>query len=151
MDEARVVINLVEGIVELQGPPDFVRHCLDMYQPAIKGLLGLPSEAAAEPEKTKPLPRDGKVPAVAGARQGKQTSCMGVIRNDLEAGFFDKPRSIGEIKQRLSEAGITVTDSGVRANLRKLSTAGLLDVVRRGRSVRFQRLAHSSARRHRRR
>jgi hypothetical protein len=35
MDEARVVINLKEGIIELEGPVDFVRHYLDMYQSAI--------------------------------------------------------------------------------------------------------------------
>ena len=143
MDEARVVINLKEGVVELQGPPDFVRHCLDMYQPAIKGLLGLPSEAAAKPEKSKPLSRERRVPAAARARKGKPNSCMGVIRSDLEAGFFDEPRSTGEIKERLSEAGITVTDSGVRANLRKLSAAGWLGTVRKGRSIRYQRRGQS--------
>jgi hypothetical protein len=143
MDEARVVINLKEGIVELQGPPDFVRHCLDMYQPAIKGLLGLPDEAATKLEKTKRLPRERKVPAAAKALRGKRTSCMGLIRRDLEAGLFDKPRSTGEIKQRLAEAGVTFTDSGVRANLRRLSLAGALDIVRKGRSVRYQRRARS--------
>jgi hypothetical protein len=35
MDEARVVINLKEGIIELEGPVDFVRHYLDMYQSTI--------------------------------------------------------------------------------------------------------------------
>lgn len=139
MDEARVIINLKEGIVELQGPPDFVRHCLDMYQPAIKGLLGLPSEAATKLEKTKPLPRERKVHAAAKARKGKPTSCVGVIRSDLEAGFFDKPRSTGEIKQRLSEAGLSFTENGVRANLRRLSLSGALDVVQKGRSGRYQR------------
>ena len=143
MDEARVVINLKEGTIELQGPPDFVRHCLDMYRPAIRGLLGLPSEAGTKQEKTKPLPRERKLPAAARARKGKPTSSMGVIRSDLEAGFFDEPRSTGEIKQRLSEAGITVTDSGVRANLRKLSAAGWLGTVRKGRSICYQRRVRS--------
>jgi len=151
MDEARVVINLKEGIVELQGPADFVQHCLDMYGPAIRGLLGLPSDVAATPEKPKPLPEKRTRGAATRARKGKRASCIGAIRSDLEEGFFGEPRSIVEIKQRLSEAGITVTDSGVRANLRKLSSAGLLDTVRRGRFVRFQRLAQSSTRRHPRR
>jgi len=64
---------------------------------------------------------------------------MGGIRSDMEAGFFDKPRSTGEIKQRLSEADLNSTDDGVRANLRRLSLSGALDVVRKGRSVRYQR------------
>ena len=143
MDEARVVINLKEGIVELQGPPDFVRHCLDMYQPAIKELLGLPGESAAKPAKTTPLSRERKASAATRARKGRPTSCMGVIRSDLEAGFFDKARSTSEIKQRLSEAGLDFTENGVRANLRRLSMSGALDVVRKGRSVRYQRPVQS--------
>ena len=143
MDEARVVINLKEGIVELQGPADFVQHCLDIYGPAIRGLLGLPQDAAATPEKAKPVPRKRKVAAAIKARKGKRASCIGAIRSDLEAGFFDEPRSTTQIKQRLSEAGLTFTENGVRANLRRLSLAGSLDIVRKGRSVRYQRRAQS--------
>ncbi len=143
MDEARVVINLKEGIVELQGPVDFVRHCLDMYRPTIQGLQGLPQDAAARREKAKSLPRGRKVAARTKARKGKRGSCIGAIRSDLEAGFFDEPRSTTQIKQRLSEAGLTFTENGVRANLRRLSLAGLLETVRKGRSVRYHRRAQS--------
>jgi hypothetical protein len=139
MDEARVVINLKEGIVDLQGPADFLQHCLDMYGPAIKGLLGLPQDVAATLEKARPVPRKRKVAAVTRSDRAGRGSYAGAIRSDLEAGFFDRPRSTGEIKQRLSKAGLTFTDSGVRANLRRLSLAGVLDLVRKGRSVRYQR------------
>ena len=60
MDEAKVVINLKEGIIELQGPVDFVRHYLDMYRPAIKGLEKSPQQATVTLEKTKALPRKRK-------------------------------------------------------------------------------------------
>jgi len=139
MDEARVVINLKEGIVELQGPADFVKHCLDMYRPTIQRLQGLPQDVAVSPEKAKPLPEKAKAAAVIKPRRGKRASVMGTIRSDLEAGFFDEPRSTGEIKQRLSDAGLTFTDSGVRANLRRLTLDRLLNTLRKGRSVRFQR------------
>ncbi len=143
MDEARVVINLKEGIIEVQGPVDFVRYCLDMYEPTIKGLQGLPQDAAVRPEKAKSLPRGRKAATVIKPRRGIRASGIGAIRSDLEAGFFDEPRSTGEIRRRLSEAGLTFTDSGVRANLRRLTLDGLLDTVRKGRSVRFQRCARS--------
>ena len=68
---------------------------------------------------------------------------MDAIRRDLEAEFFDKPRSIEEIRRRLGDAGVTITDSGVRANLRRLTLDGLLDTVHKGRSVRFQRRVKS--------
>jgi len=143
MDEARVVINLKEGIIELQGPVDFVRHYLDTYQPAIKGLQSLPKDVAVSPEKAKALPRKRKAAPGTKAEKRKRASCTGTIRSDLEAGFFDEPRSTGEVKQRLSEAGFTFTDNGVRASLSRLSLAGLLDTARKGRSVRYQRRVQS--------
>lgn len=144
MDEARVIINLKEGIIELQGPVDFVRHYLDTYQPAIKGLQSLPKEVAVSPEKARALPRKRKAASAAKAEKEKRTSCTGAIRSDLEAGFFDEPRSTGEVKKRLSQAGLTFTGEGIRVSLRRLSLAGSLDVVRKGsRSVRYQRPAQS--------
>lgn len=143
MDEARVVINLKEGIIELQGPVDFVRHYLNTYQPAIKGLQSLPEEVAVSPKKAKVLPRKRKAASAAKAGKEKRTSCMGAIRSDLEAGFFDEPRSTDEVKQRLSQAGLIFTDEGIRVSLRRLSLAGSLDVVRKGRFVRYQRPAQS--------
>jgi len=139
MDEARVVINLKEGIVELQGPPDFVRHCLDIYQPTIKGIQGLPQDTVERPEMARRLPEKRKAAAVIKPHRGKRGSGIGTLRSDLEAGFFDEPRSTDEIKRRLSDSGVSITDSGVRANLRKLKLDGLLDTVRKGRSVLFQR------------
>ena len=143
MGEARVIINLKEGIIELQGPVDFVRHYLDTYQPAIKGLQDLPKfkEVVASPEKAKALPRKRKTAPAAKAKKGKRTSCAGAIRSELKAGFFDEPRSTSEVKRQLSQTGLTFTDEGVRVSLRRLSLAGSLDAVREGRSVRYQRPA----------
>ncbi len=143
MEDAKVVINLKEGIIEMEGPADFVQRCLDMYGPGIKGLLGLPQDAPVSTEKAKPLGRARKATAVARPRRGRPATVMATIRDDLESGFFDRPRSTGEIKQRLSDAGRTFTDGGVRANLRKLTQDGLMNAVKKGRSVRFQRRARS--------
>ena len=139
MDEARVVMNLKEGIIELQGPVDFVRHYLDTYQPAVKGLQGSPEEVAVSPEKAKALPRKRKAAPVAKAKKAERISCQGAIRSDLEAGFFDEPRSTGDVKQRLSEAGFSFTDSNVRNGLRRLAKSGALDTTGRGRTLRYHR------------
>jgi hypothetical protein len=143
MDEARVVINLKDGIIELQGPVDFVRHYLDTYQPAIKGLQSLPKEAAVSPEKAKALPRKRKAAPAAKAEKGERISCTGAIRSDLGAGFFNEPRSTGEVKQRLSETGFTFTDSNVRNSLRRLAKSGVLGTSGRGTSLRYQRAKQS--------
>jgi len=139
MDEARVVINLKEGIIELQGPVDFVRHCLDTYQPAIKGLQSLPKDVAVSPEKARALSRRRKAAPGIRAEKGKRTSCAGAIRSDLEAGFFNEPRSTGEVKQQLSETGLTFTDGAIRTSLRRLVNSGLLGMTGRGRAVRYHR------------
>ncbi len=139
MDEARVIINLKEGIIELQGPVGFVRHYLDTYHSAIKGLQHLPRDIPVSPEETEALPRKMKTAPAPKAEKRERASYAGAIRSDLEAGFFDEPRSPGEVKQRLSEAGLTFTDNGVRASLKRLSLTGLLDSVQKGRSVRYQR------------
>jgi len=143
MEDAKVVINLKEGIIDVQGPADFVRHCLEMYGPSIRGLLSLPQDTAATPEKAGGAPQKRKAAAVTRPRRKKRTSGIGTIQSDLEAGFFDEPRSTDEIKGRLSDAGVTITDGGVRANLRKLMLDGLLDTVRTGRLVRYHRRGRS--------
>ena len=33
-----MVIDIKEGVIELEGPIDFVRHYLEVYQPAIKKI-----------------------------------------------------------------------------------------------------------------
>jgi hypothetical protein len=139
MDEAKVIINLKEGIIELQGPVDFVRHYLDAYQPAITGLQGLPKAIAEEPERAKAEPQKRK--AAAGTRRAKRkrVSCAQAIQNELETGFFDQPRSIAEVKQRLSEAGFVFIDSNVRTSLKRLVKSGTLGMTGRGRAVRFHR------------
>ena len=139
MDEARVVINLKDGIIELQGPVDFVRHYLDTYQPAIKGLQSLPKEVAVSPEKAKALPRKRKAAPAAKAEKGERISCTGAIRSDLEAGFFNEPRSTSEVKQRLSETGLNFTDTNIRNSLRRLAKSGSLGMTGRGKAVRYHR------------
>jgi hypothetical protein len=143
MNEAKVVINLKEGIIELQGPVDFVRHYLDMYQPAIKGLESLPQRATVTLEKAKALPRKRKTTPAAKAVRAKPISCTRAIRSDVEAGFFDEPRSTGDVKQRLSEAGFSFTDSNVRNSLKRLAKSGALGTTGRGGTLRYHRAKQS--------
>ena len=143
MNEARVVINLKEGIIELQGPVDFVRHYLDAYQFAIKDLQGLPKDTVMSPQKAKALPRKRKEVPRREARETKRVSGPAAIRGYLQEGFFDEPRSAREVKQRLNEMGLARTNNAVSTALGKLSMAGLLNRVAKGRSVRYQRRVQS--------
>ena len=140
MDEARAVINLKEGIIELQGPVEFVRHYLNTYQSAIAQLQGL--DIAAGPKNERPLSRKGKEAPATKVGKGKRGSSAVAIRRFrryMKAGFFDEPRAIGDIRGRLNEEGITFTDNVIRAGLRNLSDGGALERVGRAKATHYHR------------
>jgi hypothetical protein len=107
----------------------------------------LPQQAVAAPEKAraraKALPRKRKAKPTAKEESAKPTSCTRAIRNDLEAGFFDEPRSTSDIKRRLSEAGFNFTDSNVRNSLKRLAKSGALGAAGRGGTLRYHRAKQS--------
>ena len=133
MEEARVVIDLKEGVIELQGPVDFVRHYLEIYQRSIKGLQVSPGKAAAGPEKPARLTRGKKRKST----RGKRVSCTAAIRNEIKTGFFDDPRSTSDVKQRLKEGDFEFSDGNVRNSLKRLVTSGALGAYGKGGSLTY--------------
>lgn len=123
MDQAKVVIKLNGGIIELEGPIEFVERYLERYGFAIKGL------PAVEPKRASP-PRD--VRACGKARRG-QRSCTRAIRFKIKAGFFDEPRSTRAVKERMTEKGVSCSSGLLRTNLKKVMDEGRLSPTGRGR------------------
>jgi hypothetical protein len=124
MSEARVVIDLKEGVIELEGPIDFVRHYLEMYRPAIKKL----SREVATNQET---------PTRRRAAKGKRLSCTLAIQKEKKAGFFDSPHSVNDIKQRLNESGFEFKDNNVRTTLKRLANTGVLSANGKGRGLTY--------------
>jgi len=62
----------------------------------------------------------------------------GAIGKEVEAGFFDEPRSVADVKNRLSEAGLKFTDTSLRRGLRRLARSGALVSIGRRRSLRYR-------------
>jgi hypothetical protein len=116
MEEARVMIDLKEGIIELEGPIDFVRHYLEMYRPAVKRLSR---------------------GVTAGRERPKRVSCTAAIRKEIGAGFFDDPRSVNSIKQHLNESGFEFKDNNVRNSLKRLTATGMLGANGKGRGLTY--------------
>jgi hypothetical protein len=137
MDQAKAIINLKEGIVQLEGPVEFVRRYLDLYRPVVRGRAGALQGTASTPKKEVPA---RTVPPVHRKRaQAKRVSCAGAIRTEIESGFFAEPKSTQEVKQRLVEKGMTCTNNSIRMNLRRLSESGLLAPLKEGRAIRYRR------------
>jgi hypothetical protein len=127
VEEARVVIDLKEGIIELQGPVNFVKHYLEVYRPAIKRL---PREAAASQEELKHSSRTRSA-------KGKRISCTAAIRKEVKAGFFDQSKTTGDIKWRLNEAGFEFNEGNIRNSLKRLTNLGILSANGKGRGLTY--------------
>jgi len=128
MSEARVVIDLKEGIIELEGPIDFVRHYLEMYQPAIKKLS---RTATANLEMPKRLSGRRR------AARTKRVTCTAAIQEEIKAGYFDEPHSFKDMKQRLNESGYEFKDNNVRNSLKRMTATGALSANGTGRSLTY--------------
>ena len=126
-----MVIDLKEGVIELEGPVDFVRHYLEMYRPTIKGLQIAPGKVIASSEKLKRSSRRKN------ATKGKRVSCTKAIQNELKAGFFNEPKSTGDVKRRLKEAGFEFSDGNIRNSLKRLTSMGTLTADGKGVSLTY--------------
>ncbi len=132
MEQAKAVINLKEGVIQLEGPVEFVRQYLDMYRSAIGGVEERPKAIAVVAKVVRK--------AIRGKRKrAKRLSCVGAIRKEIKAGFFSELRSAREVAQRLAERGFSCGPESVRISLRKLTGDGLLDRTKEGRAARYQR------------
>jgi len=134
MSQAKAVINLSEGIIELEGPLEFVERYLERYGAAIKGL------PAAEPQHAGP-PR---VVKARGKARGGQGSCTRAIRADIKAGFFDEPKSTRSVKERLTVKGVSCSTGLLRTSLKKVVGEGRLSPTGRGRARVYSRTGEQS-------
>ena len=131
MHQAKAAINLKEGVIQLEGPVEFVQRYLEKYAPAVKG--------AATPE-TEAGTSQRQVEARGRPREG-QRSCTRAIRAEIKAGFFDEPRSTRAVRERLTEKGVTCSSGLVRITLKRAVEEGRLGIAGRGRGLVYNRKA----------
>ncbi len=136
MDQAKAIINLKEGLIQLEGPVEFVREYLNRF--ATKGLRSIPKGI-----KVSPLKEGVEVKEKAVRRKKRRKkggiSCVEAIRAEANGGFFSEARSTGETKRRLEEKGLDFSKNSIRIGFNKLIQAGLLSRTGVARSARYQR------------
>lgn len=137
MDQAKAIINLKEGTVQLEGPVEFVREYLDRF--AARELPGRRRKAEISPKAA--VERGQKRVRRARGRRAGRIPPAGAIRAESEAGFFNEPRAIPQIRQRLADKGISFSVNSIRVGLRQAVESGLLSRTGVGRALRYQ---HSS-------
>jgi len=138
MERARVVINIKEGVIEFEGPLDFVSDSLEKYGAAVNRLLGggrsvtvAPATAASETGRNK-RGRPSK------KSEAKPSTCVEALRQSVAEGFFSEARTIGDVGKHLAEEGFSFTPRAVRAGLTRLVNTGRLETTGRGRGLRYQ-------------
>lgn len=134
MDQAKAIINLHEGIIQLEGPVEFVQRYLEMYAPAVKGLPPTAPRTAVS----------GTAKEARGKRRGGRLSCTRAIRAETKAGFFDEPKSTQAVRERLAERGVVCSRSLLRAGLKRAVEEGRLSTAGRGRGLVYSRKVETS-------
>lgn len=137
MDQAKAIINLKEGVVQLEGPVEFVREYLERF--ATKGQQGMPKEIQVTPKRKAAKGREKAVPRPRRAkRRGRgRTTCTDAVRAEVDGGFFNEARATQEIKQHLAEKGLSYSYNSIRLSLKQLVARALLVRSGAGPAVRY--------------
>ena len=134
MDQAKAIINLNEGTIQLEGPVEFVRHYLEMYAPAVKRLPTTAPRTAIS----------GAAEQVRGRLRGTQRSCTRAIRAEIKAAFFDEPKSTQAVRDRLIDKGVVCSSSMLRITLKKATEEGKRIMSGKGRGIVYSKKAGTS-------
>ena len=134
MDQARVVINLNDGIIELEGPVDFVRQYLERYAPAVTSATDTEEEEST-----------GRQAAGKSGTRVTQRMYTRAINTEVKAGFFNRPRSAKLFRERMAEKGIAGSVGTLHKSLKKAVEQGVLETSGRGRGLVYHRKAEAAA------
>lgn len=131
MTEARVFIDLKEGVIELEGPIEFVEKYMAIYAPGGKPVSEIPAQQPAVKRGPGRPPKTGK-PA-----RRKKVSCDKVVFDLADAGFFTEGRGFGAIKSEVTATEPGCTDTKIRKALKNAISAGKLTSNGAGRGMKY--------------
>jgi hypothetical protein len=134
MTVARVFIDLKEGVIELEGPIEFVKKYMAKYAPG---------GGSAETVVEKPVIKRGPGrPRKAGKPvRKKKVSCDKIVAELSGAGFFGQSRGFGAIKAEITNVEPGCSDNKIRKALKNAIAAGKLTSSGAGRGMRYSEIA----------
>ena len=130
MTEARVFIDLKEGVIELEGPIEFVEKYMAKYAPG-----GQVTETVSEKPVVKRGP--GRPPKAGKPARKKKISCDKIVADLTAAGFFGQARGFGSIKSEMTMVEPTCSDNKIRKALKNAIAGGKLAASGAGRGMKY--------------
>ena len=116
--EARVMIDSKEGVIEIEGPIEFVEKHMAMYAPGVKA-----------PKVTV------KPPGVK--RRSSKKICIKTVKALIGEGFFAQGRGFGEIKTEFMKRDRDCSDASLRNALKEVLKKKKLSFSGAGRGTRY--------------
>lgn len=132
MDIAKAVINLKEGIIELEGPQEFVEKYLELYRPdTSKWQTALSTKGEIKTKEEVPKRARATKPKVG-------PSCAERIRTLIGEDYFKDPKTSTEVTNWLKEQkGVPYASKHVTAALLYLIKSGNLRRFKEGKSYKY--------------
>jgi len=126
MTEARVYIDLKEGVVEIEGPIPFVEQYLTKY------ASGFTKETAE-----RPVAKRGRPAKAAKPVKKKKVSCDKIIGGMIKTGFFSKSRDFSSIRAEVLNTDGGCSDNRIRRSLKNAIAGAKLSASGAGRGMKY--------------
>ena len=162
MTQAKAIINLATGTVELEGPVDFVREYLEKYSPSNNIIRINGPEIVKRPYKKRTVSKTiakamvlkekvvkekpAKLKAIKPVKiltrnKRGRNSLAKIIDTEIAHGLFDSPISMKAINEAIENEWIRVSGGMLKGALKKAMSDGTIESVGKGRGMGYVRKA----------
>jgi hypothetical protein len=113
-------VNLKEGVIDIEGEKDFVEQVYKDFKPELLKFVGLPKTGAVTaPDGAKPEDKPSPKAKPSGSKKNGPSCASRILAIKTEK-FFEAPRALKEISDKLEEKGTIYNSNQVSAALTNL-------------------------------